>query len=164
MLKKSQMKMMETILVLIVFFFLLVFGLIFYASFSETQTDEEIREQMIRLAEDATERFRHSPEVLCSRGAIEYDESNCFDLLKLKGFNETMEENEGKYNKIYPNTLIEIDIIYPEPEIVDDDGYVLYDNTNEDATSAELSYIPTVFFDPRVDERYFGYVKFEVRY
>ncbi|MFW6013862.1 MAG: hypothetical protein ACOCQG_01695 [Candidatus Nanoarchaeia archaeon] len=156
MLKKSQMKMLETIMVLMIFFILLVFGLVFYAKFSQTSADETRRESLVMHGMDATERFQYSPEVLCSRGSVGSD-TNCFDLLKLEGFKEVADEKKGQYSKYYPNNLIEVNIIYPEEE-----SFILFNNTDENARTKEPSFIPAVFFDPVEDERSFGYLRFEV--
>ena len=152
--------MLETIMVLMIFFILLVFGLVFYARFSETSAQESHREQLVTQAMDATERFQYSPEVLCSRGSVGSD-TNCFDLLKLDAFKDVSEENQGQYNKYYPNNLIEVHIIYPEEHQRD---FVLFNNTDEHALNEELSFMPAVFFDPVEDESYFGYLRFAVWY
>lgn len=149
-------------MVLVIFFILLVFGLVFYARFSETSAQDSYRETMIMHAMDATERFQYSPEVLCSRVSVGSD-TNCFDLLKLKGFERLFEdeEKEVQYGKYYPNNLVEVHIIYPEDF---QDEFVLFDTTDGDSFNSETSFMPAVFFNATSDERYFGYLTFTVKY
>lgn len=160
MLKKSQMKMMESILVLIIFFFLLVFGIVFYTRFSQSDAEDQFRERMLRQGMDATERFQYSPEVLCVgvRGDVRTD---CFDLINLDIFKKVAEDRYLQYSQIYPNMVIEGNIIFPESK---ERSWVIYNSSSEELRAHSSSFIPAAFFNATSRQNYFGFIKIEAWY
>ncbi len=158
--KKSQMKMMESIFVLFLFFFLLAFGVVFYVNYSRSEAEDTLRERMISEGLDSTERFQYSPEVVCTEGITE--DSDCFDLLKLEAFKDLSSKRTEQYRTYYPNNIIRLNIIFPESK---ERSWVIYNYTipYENATRSVTSYIPAVFFNSSSEERYFGYLEFEAR-
>jgi len=80
--KKSQIKMFETIAVLIVFFFLIGFGMTFYFMIAKSGAKKEAeRAQSLKVIQ-VLQKISHLPELDCIRVGVETE--NCFDLIKLR--------------------------------------------------------------------------------
>jgi hypothetical protein len=154
-LMKAQLKMGETIIVLIIFFFLLVFGLIFYASIKNSSDREEIKKQSDRDAVQTAERVEALPEIQCTlSGTIQYD---CVDTLKLEAFRETAQSHKGFYEKMFPNTRIMVISAFPEPVRKWD----VYDGVYSDNAGHNFT-LPVAIRDPLENTHSFGLLVIEV--
>ncbi len=119
--KKAQMRMMETIGVMFIFFVLILFGIIFYTKYSEVAFQEKQAEKMGKKAVEITSKTIFLPELICSRGEAE-PELYCLDLLKVKQAQKTFKNNFGDYYfDLFPFTKITVSEIYPGNE-----SWVLY--------------------------------------
>lgn len=159
--KRSQMKMLETILVLLVFFFLLVFGLIFYVGFSSRQKGMDYEEEMGSLALQASQRFSSLSEIKCTTGGS-YEKVGCMDIYSLEIFSIQADENYDVYRKLFPNTKIEITQIYPSKK-----HWVVYDdyfNYTGKAPNIEKFYMPIALHNTTADLRNLGFVTIGVYY
>ena len=111
--KKSQIKMFETIAVLIIFFVLIGFGLVFYSRIQGQQSQEKQEENFELKAIQTAQLVSFLPEIQCSSDGI--PTNDCFDILKIKALNYV---NTGEIrNKYYFDTFgyseISINQIYP---------------------------------------------------
>lgn len=117
--------MTETIAVMFVFFILLVLAIVFYARIQTAGIITESEEQFIKKAIGISQIISFLPEVQCSQENVVKE--NCFDKLKLKGFNNVIaSDNDNKlyYYDQFGFANITIYFIYPS----DEPSITLYDN------------------------------------
>ena len=153
--KKSQINMLETIVVLAVFFILVVFVFIFYLKVSETNVEIEKEENAQSNAIKIAQKASFLPELQCSQehGVID----NCIDLLKLNAASEIIQENEVYYYDRLLFSRITINEIYPGTN-----DWMLYDRPLEDFSNKIVTNIPISLFDPIDDKNSFGVMTVEL--
>jgi hypothetical protein len=156
---KAQIKMMETIAVLLVFFFLFAFGIQLYGS---TQVSELKRMQSQFLESNAqklADSVSGSAFLRCSEVGI--DKGNCIDKYKLQAIIEiiksagddqspTHDTDKDAYDKLvqyFGRSTIEIEYIYPVPAS-DSKPVVIYDVKPAVFSAAKPVPIPVVVFNP----------------
>ncbi len=140
--KKSQIKMFETIAVLVVFFFLIVFGVSFYFVLQRTSYNRQVERNAQLISVQLSQKISDVPELDCVLAGIQID--NCIDKIKLEHFNEMLQEDVAKvtyfdilgYSKIYVRTVY--------PEFI---KYDLYDKEPETYSSAYRNQIPVLLYD-----------------
>ena len=142
--KKSQIKMFETIAVLLIFFVLIGLGLIFYGriqagSFQETQ-EENFELKAIQTAQLVS----FLPELQCSSNNIIVDD--CFDILKVEALSEFIEQNPNIRNEYYYDLFgfssINIEQIYPS--VV---SWSIYERTTEITKAKSSIMIPVSLYN-----------------
>ena len=114
-LTKAQIKMFENVGVMIVFFFLLSFGLVFYTTYQKSTINRMDYEFKVDNALKSSKRITYMPELRCTETKLE----NCVDYYKLKALVDTINSGDladfdyyynlfGKsvvlYEQLYPNT------------------------------------------------------------
>ena len=155
--RKSQVQMMETIVVLAVFFILIT---IFYAFYSNTAVDTGREKDKIRQLEAVKimQQVSSLVELQCSERGIARE--NCIDLSKIEAVSEIMqkEENKEPYFDKFGFSKITITEIYPETRNL----AVIYDNSIEGYSYKDMSDIPVSLFDPFKNRHYFGAVRVEM--
>ncbi len=110
--KKAQIKIFETIAVLIVFFFILSIGMIFYAREMEKSQLTELEEGFELQALDVIQLTSNLPELQCSSDNIIIE--NCFDLAKLKSFAQIYQgQNIQYYTNVLGKSRVVLNEIYP---------------------------------------------------
>jgi len=143
--KKAQIRMGETIAVLIIFFFLLVFGAIFYANIQRSKiisSNEEVYQQeSIRVSQMVS----YFPELQCSADNIIDD--NCYDKYKLDSAESHINSNVNFYFPFFLYTEIVIDEIYPETN-----HWVVY-NYSLNRSQPMYTYIPISLYEP-IEKKY----------
>lgn len=114
--KKAQVKMTESIGVLIVFFFLIVIGFIFYTKFQTVSFYEQKGKIMSQKAVEIAQIASHLPEIQCSFGTQEgaVEKSACLDLIKLQSAQELLAENSIYYYDLLYYSNITVNITYPD--------------------------------------------------
>jgi hypothetical protein len=151
--KKSQIQIMETIAILLIFFLLIVIAFTFYlrtASFTQTQKAAKSQElESIRVSQAIS----FLPELQCSSKNI--IEENCFDYYKLNAFEANLDKNEVYYPFFYFSDII-VKEIYPSTL----KEWLLYSRTKA-GTSFKTS-IPILIYNPISKTRSFGVL--EVNY
>lgn len=94
--KKGQVRITETISVLLIFFLIIVFAMIFYGNYQKTILEEKEHESFSDKAIRITTKLLSLPELACTKGDSDY-ESFCFDMLKLRHVNDLFKENLADY-------------------------------------------------------------------
>lgn len=154
MIKKAQVKMFETIAVLIIFFFLLAIGLVFYYNYQTASLQAE-KEKIAQLYafQIATKTFS-MPELDCSVGGLRL--ANCFDKIKINEFKNILNENEARffYFKEFGFATIKIQEIYPN-----NNEFILYNITPKLYKSKYTSFSPMILFNPLDGEGCMNLVK-----
>ena len=128
-LKKSQIQMMETVMVLIIFFFILVIGLVFYANVQIGAAKEDLKKYNELKAIENMQKLLFLPELQCGGG----DEvSTCIDMLKLRALANVMANGTNRiyYSDELGNSLVEIQEVYPGNE-----SLTLYNKTTKGTAS-----------------------------
>ena len=147
--KKSQIQMMETILILFIFFILLVFGFMFYARFFTGSARTEEREIAQLKAIQIAQRIADLPEIQCTRNNVRV--TNCVDLFKL----EVAKTIIGSTNQIHYFDLlgysdITVKQIYPSSA----DEWNIYKKELDNYQSLSSLFIPTIIYDPTESGQY----------
>ena len=116
--KKSQLKMAETIAILFVFFILIIIGVVVYGiyqRFTLKKTAEEIEEsQIVNIAKNVP----FLAEIRCPTAAREV--TNCIDISKLQAFKEFIKESvdnpkiRSHYLELLGNSNLTVIEIYPD--------------------------------------------------
>jgi hypothetical protein len=139
--KKAQVKMFETIAVVIVFFFFLIFGLVYYNSTQTKQiaamADEDKQLRSIEIMKVAT----YLPELQCSTDNVLTP--NCLDLTKLQSFGDISAANKVYYSNLFSYGKIYVEQIYPT-----DETWTIYLNPKAGSKSSIPNFIPILIYDP----------------
>lgn len=154
---KAQMQMGETIAVLVVFFFLLVIGLVFYANIASTKAEESRYKNTELESVNVMKRALSLPELQCSHNNI-VDES-CVDRLKATAMkaliNNPDESVKTSYFDIFGSSTISIIQIYPSPSAFEM-PILLYDFKPATFSSKLNTSIPISIYNPLTKSYAFG--------
>jgi len=152
--KKAQMKMLETIAVVIVFFFLVSFGFKFYANLKT----ESINKDNAYFTElnfiEKTNTIYYMPELECPPSL---EEVNCFDRIKLEAATNVMTNNFLDYAQKYGYMNITVEDISDSSVA----PWVIYDRAKTGDASKMLFKTPVKIYDPITKTIDFGVVTIE---
>lgn len=159
-LKKSQMEIMQTMIILIVFFILIVFSLIFFYRFQLSETSVKLAEFNEKTMIEKAQEVYILGELGCSTdNVIKYD---CIDLMKLDSFKLSLSNpaNYIYYRGLLGFIKIEIEEIYPSYRKINYTGErALYDGKPGFLYNSRPIQIPVSLFnatDTTVGSYYFG--------
>ncbi|MFC1801140.1 hypothetical protein ACFLZB_01655 [Nanoarchaeota archaeon] len=154
--KKGQMRMMETMAILFVFFVLLLFGIIFYYQFQKSSIEDQRAQILSEKSIDISLRASFLPELICPGVPTKKD---CIDITKMEIFSEkAQEEYLDYYYDILQSARITVEELYPPSSR----SWVLYDQQKPNATRSINTPVPVSLFDPETEEHSFGVLKIEV--
>lgn len=153
--KKGQVKLFESIAVLIVFFFLLSFGFTFYGKMQKISNEEKIRKAMDVDAVSLAIKTSNLPELQCSTKNVA--EPNCYDRQKLLAFRKATQGQNNlfltdHYYQVFGYSRIELQMIYP-----DEENILLYNRTRGDGGSI-VTLLPMTVYDPITKKSNFAYL------
>lgn len=159
--RKAQIKMFETMGVLVIFFFLLVAAASFYFQIQKSSLQRELDKQAQLRAIQVVQSALHMPELDCSFVSIQKD--NCFDKQKLAALGSHLGLNpEDDYLVDYYNLFgfsnIAITKLYPVAE----PAQVLYRNIPEKYKSKLSTQSPILIYDAVAGRYDFGVIEVEV--
>ncbi len=156
--KASQVQMLETIGVLIVFFVLIGMGLVFYYRMQSQSLQQEASEQASLRAVTIAQQVSYLPEVECSRNAESIE--NCIDIMKLQNAVVLMGQKRNYYYDIFQHSKIVLEKIYPSPKST----FEIYDFPlpKDQLTSQITIPVPIAIYDPSTDLNGFGVLKITV--
>jgi len=158
---KGQIQMFETVGVLVIFFFLLMIGAVFYFRAQNTSLQREGLQASNQRAFQTTLKALYLPELDCS--FLKMQKENCIDLVKLQKFQEFLEENQNNTQVMqdYFTELgfasITVSELYPQER-----HPVLYDNPPDEFTDKIVKKSPVLLYDPLRDEYGFGIIEVDV--
>lgn len=149
---RAQMKMFETIAVLVVFFFLLAIFSIFYLKMQKSSVEQDKFEYGENLAFQAALRFFNFPELDCS--FLLSQRNNCFDVLKLDAISEIMQADSLTYFEDFGYSAIFV-------REIDDDAmsWQIYRQAPASFTIERTTFSPVLLYDARDDSYSFGVVE-----
>jgi len=111
--RRAQMKMFENIGVMIIFFFLLVFGASFYFTLQKASLEREmVRVNQLASVQQAL-RLTYLPELDCSFAGVQID--NCFDRLKVESLIAARPTSNLAYFNVFGYSTVSLRTIYPKP-------------------------------------------------
>ncbi len=158
---RAQIKMTETIAVLIIFFFLLVFAISFFSGEEKRSTEKKISEfqelDAVKIAQIAS----FMPELQCSKSA----NKNCVDLYKARAFSSFKEKNKEYYYDFFKNAKIVLEYYPIVSESLTHKNLTLYENypnyTNYDISPFK---VPVSVINVSKNTNYFGVLTIEKYY
>jgi len=156
--RKAQIKMFETIAVLIIFFFLIVIGLSFYFVIAKKGAIQQYEKVAQLKGIEIIRKAVTLPELDCARVGVQIE--NCFDKLKLKHFAEILNSDPqvfSEYSPFFGTTEITVYKVFPEVQ----EPLLIFSNPLEDS-GFDKAIIPILLFNP-IEDR-FDFAVMEVKY
>ncbi|HSU73223.1 MAG TPA: hypothetical protein VLJ21_05240 [Candidatus Binatia bacterium] len=155
--KRAQVKMFESLAVLVVFFFFLIFGASFYFKLQESSVKRQMEENAQLKVIQIAQKSLTLPELECSRIGVQRE--NCVDELKARKFAEllTNENVQVDYFKTFEYAKVSVHKIYP-----DADEVVIYDKEDPNRQESRVAQIPVLLYLPETNHYAFGYLEVTV--
>ena len=135
--KKAQIQMQETILVIFIVTVILIMGLIFFHKFQEKSILNEQNNYKITKLDNQLLTIPTQPELQCSKLS---ETENCIDITKLEAYKP---RDLGK-------KIIKINIIYTE----DTREWIIYNNPI--GTNKLIRTSPISLYDPKTNKYFIG--------
>ena len=148
--KKSQIRMMETISILLIFFVLIVLAFTFYLKTSTFTQDEKVTKDQELQSIRVSQTVSFLPELQCSSKNIISE--NCFDRYKLDIINNS--NFDDTYYPLFYYSRITINETYPGSS-----SWKLYERTR-DSTSYKTT-MPVLIYNPIERINSFGLLNVE---
>lgn len=157
--RRAQIKMFETVGVLVVFFFLLATGSIFYFGAQKSALQKDKIKASEQYAFQIVLKSLYLPELDCSFLVTQKD--NCIDKIKLAKLSKLIRENENAYTDYYTEfgyATITIQQAFPPTN----QKWTLYENIIPDYTGKLSTQSPILLYDAWKDEYAFGIIEVNV--
>ncbi len=154
---RAQIKMFETVGILVVFFFLLAVGSAFYFGAQKSALHKEKMKASEQLAFNTALKSLYLPELDCSFLVTQKD--NCIDKIKLEKFAELLKTSDAQsdYFGVFGFAAIKVSEAYPAKSTT-----LLYENIPSSYEGSLQSLSPILLFDPWKDEYSFGIIEVTV--
>jgi hypothetical protein len=149
---RAQLKMAESIMVLVIFIFLVAFGLIVYFMFARSGLKEQADKQADLDALKIAMKIQHLPEIQ----ATEYNVEGVYtvDVTKLDAIASV---GGRSYRKMFPKTVLSVTEFYPSFSTKH-----VYGDSPLTWKSQRFFPLPVAIFDPRTDKYSMGYLNVTV--
>ena len=157
MFNKAQMKMVESVFVVIIFVVILMIGIVFFSRFQESDAQFRRIEQRLTESIQLAQVFASLPEISCSDGSVISD--NCLDIMKLEAMDQLSRGDGLYYFDLFKYGTVTVEQLYPETE--EEMKWVIYDRPRPDSGFFSMG-VPMVIYDPTTGQEFFGLM--EVRY
>ncbi|MEM4246720.1 MAG: hypothetical protein QXR48_00510 [Candidatus Woesearchaeota archaeon] len=150
--KKAQIKMFETVGVLVVFFFILIGGTIFYFNMQKSALQKEMFKQSQLRSLKSAQRAVFLPELDCSFASVQRE--NCFDTFKLAAIREMGRDQNVReiYFKTFGYMNLSVREVYPGTGF----DWVVYEMLPDQYSSALKSQLPVLLYNPVTRDSSFG--------
>jgi hypothetical protein len=155
---KGQLKMFETIGVLIVFFFLLFTGSVFYFAAQKSALQKEKVKASEQYAFQIVLKSLYLPELDCSFLVTQRD--NCVDRIKLQKLSQLIATNEtvkADYYNDFGFAEISVAEAYPG-----NSTWTLYKNIPDEYVDKLVTQSPILIYDAWLDAYAFGVMEVSV--
>jgi hypothetical protein len=169
--RRGQIRMTETIAILVIFFVLVMFGLIFFTTIQRSSFEQRKVVVAGEKAVSTSIKALFLPELVCTKGIGE-DIKDCIDLDKLSAAQVVMPNYEDYYFDIFQFSSIIVKQIYPIPSAPTPDNptpgeWILYQRTLDgepvtDLTPKARTPIPLALFDPVTENFRYGVLQIDV--
>ena len=160
--KKAQIRMTETIAVLIIFTFLLFMGYSWYVGIQQREYQAQLRDLRAKEAVQISLRTYFLPELHCSFGT-RLETEGCIDKYKFEVLRDLMASPEVKdfYRYVFGSSKITLVQVYPDfPFIINipsNPELILFDASIEGVSSRQTQ-MPVAIYDPIQRKYAFGYL------
>lgn len=151
--KKAQMEINETIIVLFIFFILVIFGIVFFAKIQGINLQAEQRASQNLELIKVSQVISSLPELSCSVDNVQID--NCYDILKVEAFKAILEENNVYFSG---TSLYNTNITLRQYDPFNDKwtySIEIYSNKLENADIRKI-FVPTILYDKKTATKSFG--------
>lgn len=161
--RKAQIKMFETLAVLVVFFFFLIFGASFYFKLQENSLERDFARNLDLRAVQIAQKSITLPELRCTFPYAE--RSDCIDFDKAREFKKLLDDNPNIRLSYLDNTFglssITLNVVYSSVGISEDKIVIYNASRSEEFVSVQ---IPTVIYSGSDHRRAlsFGYLEVTV--
>ena len=142
--------MFESLAIMIVFFFLLMFGFIFYTNFQKISYGKEAEKATILNSIKLSEQIFSLPEMQCIG-----DRRGCIDLFKLEAAYEVINLNQPEYFVIFGNSNVTLRQVYPGPAFGEGE-WQIYDFPKNQYSGVIKTNFPIALYDPAKDTFAYG--------
>jgi hypothetical protein len=151
--KKSQMQMNETILVLFIFFLILIFALIFVSKIQNVKIERlKYSNENLEMIQ-VSKLLKKLPELSCSLNNVLID--NCYDLIKITAFKELLETRKDYFvNSPLVTTNITVYLFDPFKN-ADVKSWNIYDRPLNNSNVRKMQF-PITLYDPLTRTNSFG--------
>lgn len=154
--RKSQFQFFETIGVLIIIFFFIFIGLIFYSKFEKTGFQRFSRQQASKTMIEFVQSITTNPLLSCSSQSV--TKAACIDELKALSVAKTTKNFSDYYQKTFGKSTIRLEKFYPENASI-----VIFNNSIPSA-NLEKAFIPINSYNPLNDTYNIGVLVIERYY
>ena len=154
---RAQIKMFETIAVMVVFFFLIAFGLTFYFVIAKASAQKDHQRTLQLQTIQTAQKISTIPEFDCVKVGVQIE--NCFDEIKVAKFSERIRadpEMKEAYFDIFGFVDVKLNKIFPNER-----QYDIYSKTRPDA-GYDITMLPVLVYEPVQDS--FGFGVLEVKF
>lgn len=152
--------MMETTIVLLIFFIMISIGIIFYIIHQKSQIKVKQAEHGGLELVKKSQVLNFMPELQCSSGGI--INNNCYDAIKLAEFLAIYEANKFFFNNYLGYVKIEVTEFDPSPGVeVIIRNWLLYDNSKADFNIMRKLELPVTIYNATADIKTFGIISLE---
>ncbi len=138
---KAHVKMFENVGVLVVFFFLLGVGAVFYFNYQSQSLAVEQKKLLELRSLQLAEQMYNLPELDCHYGSVRI--ASCIDSMKLEIFKNLISGNKENYFDLFANSRISLKEIYPQEK----QESILYEEKPLEKTVSRVYKIPVIIFD-----------------
>lgn len=152
--KKAQIQIGETVAVLLVFFILVIIGIVFYANVVKRDVGIQKEKSSQIKSIGIAQRIMFLPELQCSEDNAIKD--NCIDTFKLESAQSIMKENQIYYYDLFEFSEVNITGIYPEEYKRN-----LYSRKIKDFSNKFVTNVPISLYDPYAKRHGFGVLTIE---
>ena len=159
--KKGQIKLFESIAVLMVFVFIVAIGLRFYGNV-QRQALLDARNEFTQLdALKSSLILSNLPEMQCSVEG--FGQTSCLDWYKVQAWDRLMNDPDNLayfdyYLPILGESEIVVDVIYPASQT-----FVVYNASRPNTSFDQISF-PILVYDPLGDRNHFAMLRIKTFY
>lgn len=154
--RKADVKLIESVGIMMIFFFILVMGMVFYARMSGISIEQKRQENLDRIAMNTALKASYMAELQCNAGDVGEGNQNCIDLEKIKAFQRLDDEAKSEYyQSFFEYATVSVYETYPD---TDGEEIKLYDRPIPKAKTGINTLIPTALYDAASKEYKFGFL------
>lgn len=151
--KKAQIQMNESVIVLFIFLMLVIFGVVFFARVSNINIQAEQRAMQNLDLIKVSQVISSLPELSCSIGNVQKE--NCYDILKADAFKEILEKDKAYFaGTLLYNTNITLRQYDPFNDVWSNTWYIYANPLNN--SDIRKVFVPVILYDKRTATKSFG--------